>query len=204
MLLLSGLFNKEYIPTYITAAAGILGIIFNISLDIYFRSTDRRISRKEKQIAAIENYYLPIYVRTDKLWKQFSELIEMNVEFVDIVEYLRKTKHIPVRYECKLIKIADTLHELDELISNNEFKYLGYYKTFVYQMRINGLIEYLSSSPPDMVFYKLEDCLNMNFIDKYNKYLGNTVEFIYAPNTIYYFFIKVEKALKHLWGKKHI
>jgi hypothetical protein len=197
MILIAKLFNKEYIPAYITAFAGILGIVLNIVLDIYFRRSDRKITRRERQIAALENYYLPILVRTNKLVEQLKELSSNDTKFSEIIDYLQRIKKPPIKIECLVNHTRDTLSELDKFINDNEFKYIGNFPIYQNQMKINNLIRCLYHPSPYTQMLQSDDYFNIDFIDKYNKEIENTVEYIYSPNRFYYFMLKVKKHFMH-------
>ena len=194
--------DKNYIPAIITALAGISGIIINICLDIYFRRIDRRISRKEKQIFMLENYYIPLLSRTSRMWDQFSNLPALKkLSFEDLFDYFNDTENKSIDEIGMVLNVKSSLVDLNNFINSNDYKFLGNYKLYVNQMHLFNFIRLLNENQLYKIRIDNDNLdLSIEIIDKFNKNLKREIEYVYSPNIFYFTFI----MMKNHFRKKDI
>ncbi len=185
--------DTNFIPAIITGIAGIAGIVINVLVNTWYRYSDIKEKRKEKDIAAYEEFYVPLSGKLLILQRTLKSLMKElpNIGLKGIGEYLRNESP-PAQLRNQIDDIYYAAKDVQQFVNENSFRYITDYKIKFYYDKIILCITALCRTKekreefPDIEF-------EVNDIDK----LLYRIEFvsinIFASNKIYRFYLRIWK-----------
>jgi len=131
--------DKAYIPAIITGAAGIVGVIINISVSLSLRAYDVKIKNRENALCVLRQYYFPLCQQMsmlDSLYKKFTSLEQNH----DITAYLSGAKTSSGSISKVISEFETTVTKAYTFINGEQSSYLDDYKMHYFSKQITVAI----------------------------------------------------------------
>lgn len=177
--------DSTYVPAIITGIAGIAGIIINISVNTWYRYGDIKEKKKERNIVAYENFYVPlcnkllIFQYTLKSLKNEVPSVEIKM----VGDYLRNGNP-PSALRTQIDDIYRAAQEVFRFVDLNSYKYITDYKTKVYYDKIMKCVTVLCRArEKHEEFSNIE--FDMDYIDKFINRVDYISINIFTSNIVY-------------------
>lgn len=180
--------DGSYVPAIITGIAGIAGIVINVSVNTWYRHSDIKEKRKERNIVAYESFYVPLSCKLLLLQHTLKSLMDTdpNIDLKMIGEYL-KNENSPAHFRNQIDDIYIVSKEVREYVNLNSYKFITDYKLKVYYDKIVDCITALCRAKenreafPDISFEvdDIEKLLNRIDYISINIFTSNIIYRIY-------------------------
>lgn len=158
--------ESENFPVIITAAAGIVGVIINVLINVWSRYNDIKVKSIERNIEALEVYYVPLRQYLVNIWRSFCALksLEPNTNVATII-----IDNSSFNTSVDVNKLVQSLYKAVECLSdfrtqNDKYKFIQDYKLSFYYDKTMLLIDVLQSKSKDFAQYNAD--VSFNCIEK--------------------------------------
>lgn len=179
--------NESYIPAIVTAVAGIFGIIINISVNTWYRHSDARQRRFDKEIEAYEQFYQPLqqYLRTFEIHLNSLKIqCDQNSFFLQLSAHNTGQKKLPGHLMTLESDYADALSSLINFTQTSRFQVIRNYKIKFYYDLVLSTINILHQSKQCKIEFSPNE-IDINSIRHLNDKISDLSVELYAINLLH-------------------
>jgi hypothetical protein len=183
----------EYLPVFVTAFAGIFGVVINVSVNTWYRREDKRNARHLQSIQAYEAFYQPLQLhvqRVSRTIKLALSTVESPDKINTVIGYLCGTANIPPTIAPTIEAIKNEVAETVAFLGNNAFQVFGDYelKRALDSARLtidslNNAVIHTSTKPPDV---------STTEYDNLDRQITKAAIRLYSPKLLSFFWQRVK------------
>lgn len=185
--------ENEYFPAIITATAGIVGIVLNVLVNTYYRSTDMRLERKNQIIQALDTYYIPLRNMLEKVTETIHSLENQKKIPIDVnllIEWFNNDTKVLAEQKSTVSRLKSQLLDIQKMMGDGKSCNIYNYKIRRYCDRLNLVVQGLCPSDSNKKAlldfnYDLTDILRLIML------IEKTTISVNAKNYIHYLYLKL-------------
>lgn len=181
---------EEYIPAIITAITGILGVIINVFVNIWYRHNDIHEKQKETHILAYETFYVPLAMKLLVFQNCINNLDnKMNkLDLSVICDYLCKD-NAPAELRTNVRDLYEAAKYINEFVNNNSFKFIKDYKTKHYYDKVINCVIALCRAKENQESYT-NIVFQRDDIQKLIEHIDKNSIIIFSSNIFYTIYLR--------------